>query len=91
MSAIIHLPFFNHSHPALAPQVKLPSTRRMAGIFIGFLYPFAILVAIVVTANHFVLDAVAGTIVCYLGLERERNSAQPPFPGILRPVVFKDP
>jgi hypothetical protein len=31
---------------------------------VGFLYPFIILVAIVATANHFILDAVAGAIVC---------------------------
>lgn len=34
---------------------------------IGFTYPFIILVAIVATANHFILDAVAGAIVCAVG------------------------
>lgn len=33
----------------------------------GFSYPFLILVAIVATANHFILDAVAGAIICALG------------------------
>lgn len=33
----------------------------------GFLYPFSILIAIVATANHFILDAVAGAFVCAIG------------------------
>lgn len=33
----------------------------------GFAYPFLILVAIVATANHFILDAVAGAMICALG------------------------
>ena len=36
-------------------------------MLLGFLYPFAILVAIVSTANHFILDAVAGAVVCAVG------------------------
>lgn len=36
----------------------------MTCIFVGFLYPAVILVAIIATANHFILDAVAGSIVC---------------------------
>lgn len=39
----------------------------MVCILLGFLYPFAILVAIVATANHFILDAVAGAVVCGIG------------------------
>jgi hypothetical protein len=31
---------------------------------LGILYPFIILIAIIATANHFILDAVAGAIVC---------------------------
>ena len=46
---------------------RLPSSRRLLCLTMGFLYPFAILVAIVATANHFILDAVAGAIVCGLG------------------------
>ncbi|KIW80895.1 hypothetical protein Z517_03918 [Fonsecaea pedrosoi CBS 271.37] len=64
---IVHLPIFNNSHPNLAPHIRLPSTRRMLCLAIGFLYPFSILMAIVATANHFILDAVAGSIVCCLG------------------------
>ncbi|KIX02241.1 uncharacterized protein Z518_08180 [Rhinocladiella mackenziei CBS 650.93] len=66
-SKSIHLPIFNNSHPELAPQIRLPSPRRLACLTIGLLYPFAILVAIVSTANHFILDAVAGAIVCAVG------------------------
>jgi PAP2 superfamily len=66
-SSSVHLPFFNQSHPELAPQLRLPSTRRVACIVIGLLYPFAILVAIISTANHFILDAVAGALVCAVG------------------------
>ena len=58
------LPFFNQSHPKLAPKITLPSWRRMACLFVGFFYPGLILVAIIATANHFILDAVAGSVVC---------------------------
>lgn len=66
-SRSIHLPFFNNSHPELAPQIRLPSTRRLLCGAIGFLYPFSILIAIVATANHFILDAVAGAVICGVG------------------------
>jgi hypothetical protein len=46
---------------------QLPSWSRLACLLVGFLYPFIILVAIIATANHFILDAVAGTVVCVLG------------------------
>lgn len=39
----------------------------MLCLTLGFLYPFTILVAIVATANHFILDAAAGALVCALG------------------------
>ena len=48
-------------------RVTLPSWRRLLCLAIGFLYPFTILVAILATANHFILDAVAGSLVCVLG------------------------
>lgn len=47
--------------------IRLPSWRRLLCLVLGFLYPFTILVAIVATANHFILDAVAGALVCGLG------------------------
>lgn len=40
---------------------------RLVCCLVGFSYPFLILVAIVATANHFILDAVAGAIICALG------------------------
>lgn len=42
----------------------MPSLRRLVCVTLGFAYPTIILVAIVATANHFILDAVAGAIVC---------------------------
>jgi hypothetical protein len=43
---------------------KVPSARRLACIAVGVAYPTIILIAIVATANHFILDAVAGALVC---------------------------
>lgn len=40
--------------------------RRLAIICAGMTYPAVILTAIVATANHFILDAVAGAIACLL-------------------------
>lgn len=45
----------------------MPSWRRLACLLVGFAYPLVILVAIVATANHFIVDAVAGALVCVLG------------------------
>ncbi|OJD30655.1 uncharacterized protein BKCO1_5700043 [Diplodia corticola] len=47
-------------------SLRLPSLRRTLSIVVGVAYPLTILVAIVATANHFILDAVAGAIVCGL-------------------------
>ncbi|KUJ24669.1 uncharacterized protein LY89DRAFT_663391 [Mollisia scopiformis] len=58
------LPFFNRSHPSLAPKITLPSWPRMLCIGVGTFYPSLILLAIIATANHFILDAVAGSLVC---------------------------
>jgi hypothetical protein len=40
--------------------------RRLAIVCVGMIYPAIILTAIVATANHFVLDAVAGACACIL-------------------------
>lgn len=48
-------------------RLTLPSWRRLLCLVLGFFYPFTILVAIIATANHFILDAVAGSLVCALG------------------------
>jgi hypothetical protein len=60
------IPCFNRSHPSLAPRIMLPSSQRMVCLVVGFCYPAMILVAIIATANHFILDAVAGSVVCGL-------------------------
>ncbi|KEZ45332.1 Integral membrane protein [Scedosporium apiospermum] len=51
---------------ATFPIAGLRSTswKRLAIVCLGMSYPAIILAAIVATANHFVLDAVAGAIVC---------------------------
>lgn len=45
-------------------RTRLPSSRRVLYTVAGLLYPTIILIAIVATANHFILDAVAGAFVC---------------------------
>lgn len=40
------------------------SWKRIAIVVAGMCYPTLILTAIVATANHFILDAVAGATVC---------------------------
>lgn len=40
------------------------SWKRVAIVLIGMSYPAILLAAIVATANHFILDAVAGAMVC---------------------------
>lgn len=47
--------------------LRVPSWDRLMFLVLGFLYPFIILIAIVATANHFILDAIAGALVCILG------------------------
>ena len=44
--------------------LRLPSSRRLLSVAVGIAYPLTILIAIIVTANHFILDAVAGAFVC---------------------------
>ncbi|WEW58452.1 hypothetical protein PRK78_003920 [Emydomyces testavorans] len=61
------LPFSKDLESHEGSKLRLPPWRRVAYFVIGFAYPFTILVAIVATANHFILDAVAGAIVCGLG------------------------
>lgn len=45
-------------------SLRLPSPRRLLCVVLGVTYPLIILIAIIATANHFVLDAVAGAVVC---------------------------
>jgi hypothetical protein len=46
----------------------LRTLQRPAGWLLGALLPALMLLAIVATANHFVFDAIAGLVVCLLGL-----------------------
>jgi hypothetical protein len=56
-----------HGRLGRGTGIRIPSWRRMVYLVLGFSYPFVILVAIVATANHFILDAIAGAVVCVLG------------------------
>lgn len=51
---------------ATFPVAGLRSTswKRLVIVILGLSYPAVILAAIVATANHFILDAVAGALVC---------------------------
>ncbi|KAK3366804.1 PAP2 superfamily-domain-containing protein [Lasiosphaeria ovina] len=53
---------------ATAPMAKRGrmAWRRLALVSVGMVYPAIILAAIVATANHFILDAVAGVCACLL-------------------------
>lgn len=69
---IMTIPLPTHHRRTLRIRIgrlglRIPSWRRLSCTILGFLYPFIILVAIVSTANHFILDAVAGAFVCCLG------------------------
>lgn len=61
------VPFFGRSRTWGTGPINLPAWSRLLCIVCGVLYPLIILLAIVATANHFVLDAVAGAMVCGLG------------------------
>ncbi|EXJ84882.1 hypothetical protein A1O3_05557 [Capronia epimyces CBS 606.96] len=49
-------------------NVRVPSLPKLICTVVGLLYPTLILVAIVATANHFILDAVVGALICWLAL-----------------------
>lgn len=53
-------------------RMRIPSARRLLCLFLGIAYPTIILIAIVATANHFILDAVAGATVCGLAWNGNR-------------------
>ena len=58
------------------------SFKRIAIVIAGLSYPTLILTAIVATANHFILDAVAGAMVC--GIAWHSNGI------LLNLLVFED-
>ena len=49
----------------------IPAWKRLGCIGFGIAYPTVILVAIVATANHFILDAVAGGLLCGIAWKSE--------------------
>jgi membrane-associated phospholipid phosphatase len=63
-------------HPQLdtsqSPTTLPKSNRRLLSIILGLFYPSLILISIIATGNHFILDAVAGSIVC--GIARLGNN-----------------
>ncbi|OAX85056.1 hypothetical protein ACJ72_00557 [Emergomyces africanus] len=63
-SLLSHL---NFSLFGLASKIDRPSWQRITCISLGVTYPFMILIAIIATANHFILDALAGAIICAFG------------------------
>jgi hypothetical protein len=62
----LRLPFLHHDAPGL--PIRIPSLPKALCLLVGFSYPFTILVAIVSTANHFILDAIIGSIICLVAL-----------------------
>jgi len=54
------------------PSCSIPSLGRLLCIILGFTYAATILIAILATANHFILDAVAGAAVCAVGWRGNR-------------------
>lgn len=54
-------------------RASIPSWKRLTCVFFGVTYPALILVAIVATANHFILDAVAGGILCGVAWKMESS------------------
>jgi hypothetical protein len=61
-------PLRTPSGRTLSIAVRVPSPAKMLCLLVGFLYPFIIFVAIISTANHFILDAVVGAAICLTAL-----------------------
>ncbi|KAL9090342.1 MAG: hypothetical protein Q9165_005376 [Trypethelium subeluteriae] len=59
---IATIPLRSSPHPSSTRSRRL--VRRATLVALGTAYPLLILIAIIATANHFVLDAVAGALVC---------------------------
>ncbi|RDA91609.1 hypothetical protein CP533_4635 [Ophiocordyceps camponoti-saundersi (nom. inval.)] len=62
--------------------LRWTSWKRLAMAALGMAYPTLILTAIVATANHFILDAVAGAVVC--GLAWQSNGLLLNFQAVAR-------
>ncbi|ORY19571.1 hypothetical protein BCR34DRAFT_620997 [Clohesyomyces aquaticus] len=57
---------FSARFRSLSLRIRVLGLRRLLCLVLGVAYPLTILIAIIATANHFVLDAVAGAGVCGL-------------------------
>lgn len=64
-SSLEWVPLFG-SRRTFSAWLPRPSWRRVLCIAVGIAYPSAILIAILSTANHFILDAAAGAVVVSL-------------------------
>ncbi|KIW55388.1 hypothetical protein PV05_07672 [Exophiala xenobiotica] len=60
------LPFSKPGFEAFTVTFRTPSLAKLMCQVLGFLYPALILTVIVATANHFIMDAVAGATICLL-------------------------
>lgn len=64
----VELPLKTTDSRSLTVAVRIPSLSKLLCWLVGFSYPFTILVAIISTANHFILDAVVGAAICLTAL-----------------------
>ncbi|KAK6364410.1 hypothetical protein LTS17_012175 [Exophiala oligosperma] len=63
----IPVPFFSKfGFETVSASIRVPSLAKLACQIVGFSYPAMILTVIVATANHFIMDAVAGGTICLL-------------------------
>jgi hypothetical protein len=60
------LPFSKPGFEATTLTFRAPSLAKLMCQLCGFFYPALILTVIVATANHFIMDAVAGATICLL-------------------------
>jgi hypothetical protein len=58
----VHIAWATWCALALVPRMKSTGTKILAGS-----YPFVTLVVIVITANHYVIDAVGGLVILGIG------------------------
>lgn len=62
----IPVPFSRFGLETFTTCIRLPSLAKLTCQVLGFFYPAMILTVIVATANHFIMDAIAGGAICLL-------------------------
>ncbi|KAI9728810.1 MAG: hypothetical protein M1834_007196 [Cirrosporium novae-zelandiae] len=62
-SRMVKIPIVNGKY---SMRLRIPSWHRLLCTTVGFVYPASIIIAIIATANHFIVDAIAGSMVCAL-------------------------